>query len=153
MRKLFYGLILVIFPAIGFGQNSSPLETTDGYFQAGNSVPPIHLVHPAPYPPQWVYPDDSVHIWYTIAVRQGEKSPCDRRSQTQCETTVSFVSLADPKYGFHLDGNFRIEDKLEVSYSIPIDREKTPLGAGKFVWTIHKDGKVLFTHEIFVEVK
>src|SRR3989344_5766683 len=135
MKKLFLFVFLAFLPINTFGQNqtASPIEMTDGYFQAGIGHP-VHLVHPPPYPPQWVDLGESVRLWYSIAVRQGEKSPCDRRSQTQCDESISFISLADPKYSWHIDGGFRIEDVsrdgLAVSYSIPIDREDTPLGAG-----------------------
>lgn len=154
MKKLFYSLLFVVLvPIVGSSQGFWPLEMIDGYFQAHNGGQQVHLVHLGPYPPQWVYLDEPVHIWYMIALKRGEKSPCDRRSQALCNTRMSFVSLSDPKYSFHVDGDFRFDDQLDTGYVIPIDQEETPLGNGKFVWTIEKDGKILFSHEISVEVR
>ena len=153
MKKLFLFAFLAFLSMNVSGQNSSPLEMTDGYFQASNGGRPVHLVHPAPYPPQWVYLDEHVRIWYEIALRKGEQSPCNTRSKTQCIQRIGFFSLADPKYSFFVDASFAMGDQISTSYSIPIDREKTPLGVGKFVFTVQKDGKTLFSHEILVEVK
>lgn len=153
MRKFFCVVLLVLLPINGFGQANYVFQLTDGYFQSGDAKQPVHLAHPAPYPPQWVDLGGSVHIWYMITLRPGEKSPCDRRSKTPCIGRISFVSLSDPKYSVLYEDDFRIDDELNISYGIPINREKTPLGDGKFVWTVEKDGKVLFLHEILVEVK
>ena len=151
--KLILGLCALLFlPFIGQSQSDYPLILTDGYFQAATASQPVHLVHTPPYPSQWLMLDEPVHIWYILTLRQGETNPCDEHSQEECTMRIHFESLSDPTYSYNMDQNIRIyHGKLDISYGIPVARN-TPLGPAKFVWTVQKDGKILFSHEIAVEV-
>jgi len=142
--------IFLIFTNTHTQDNMFDLEMTDGYFQT-SSHQPVHLID-GEVSRQQIWLGDGVRLWYTLKLRDGLDGPCGRKSKDPCTTLLSFVSEA-PKGSWNLKDTARIEGELSINFGIPLDREKTPLGNASFVFKVEKDGKVLFTHQVPVEIK
>jgi len=141
-------------PPSGFTINpveSEPFTLTDGYFQGSEAGLPVHLMHDFPRQQLWL--GDDVHVWYAVLLNEGQQSLCTRRGEGACTMHLRLASLVDPGFSWVMDREVRIDDDLSVAFGFTVNREKTPLGNASLIFTLKKEGKTLFSHEIPVEVK